>query len=107
MTAAEQWATLMGAGGDPALARRVRLRTPHDTPHRVRLWRVDTAHGNPARAWTGGDWPTDAQWRQLPTAGRLDEAEPSRLLAPGDDREIDLPNPGIAFVAVDAITDGT
>lgn len=89
------------AAGAPLLHRRVRLRVPSAQPHLVRLWRVDDTHGNPAARWSGGDWPTPAEWERLTTADHLGEAEPPRLLQPGADLTLDLPNPGIAFVSLE------
>ncbi|MEV6302019.1 xylan 1,4-beta-xylosidase [Actinoplanes sp. NPDC051861] len=88
------------AAGDPALARRVRLRVPLKTPGTVRVWRVDDDHGNPARDAPAGDWPTPAEWEVLQALDHLDESQPPHTLEPGEELILDLPNPGIAFVTI-------
>ncbi|GIM94870.1 GH39 family glycosyl hydrolase [Paractinoplanes toevensis] len=92
----------IGTGRPPAgeLDRRVHLDPGLTGPHTVRLWRVDTGHGNIAAHWTGGDWPTAEQWAVLKEADVLPEAEPSRRLEPGEEVVLDLPNPGIAFLEI-------
>jgi xylan 1,4-beta-xylosidase len=87
------------ATGAPDLARTVTVHLDLDTPHELRVWRVDTTHGNLAATWPAdADWPTPAQWDALQAADRLDEAQPPRLITPGTPITLDLPNPGIAFL---------
>lgn len=85
------------AAGNPDLLRTVVVRPELNRPHRMRVWRVDRAHGNVA-AQFGGEWPSPREWEKLKAADRLDEAAPSRRVAPGEDVTIELPNPGIAFL---------
>ena len=72
--------------------------------HTVRTWRVDATHGNLAAAWTGGDWPDDAQWAALKAADHLPESEPPRTLTtrpPGIlEFTLDLPMPGIVLLEI-------
>lgn len=94
------------ADGDPALRRLVEVRIPDLAPGRYRLrhFRIDEEHSNVRRVWQelgGPQWPTEADWRRLRAAARLEEAEPPRLLRvqrPGCRLEIDLPMPGVSFL---------
>jgi xylan 1,4-beta-xylosidase len=83
--------------GEPHLHRTVVLRPGLTTPHRLRMWRVDRTHGNIAARFDG-EWPSPAQWEALAEADRLDESEPPRRVAPGEDITLELPNPGIVFL---------
>ncbi|WP_034214316.1 GH39 family glycosyl hydrolase [Actinoplanes subtropicus] len=84
--------------GNAALARLIRFTPPLPTPHTLRLWRIDTDHGNPATHWHGADWPTPQEWTDLHAGDRLDEAQPPRRVTPGEELVLALPNPGIAFL---------
>ncbi|MCO8269686.1 xylan 1,4-beta-xylosidase [Actinoplanes sp. TRM 88003] len=85
------------ATGDPHLHRTVVLRPGLTAPHRLRMWRVDETHGNLA-AQFDGDWPTPAQWEELAEQDKLDESEPARRVAPGEDVTLEVPSPGIVFL---------
>ncbi|XVU20665.1 GH39 family glycosyl hydrolase [Actinoplanes sp. CA-054009] len=85
------------AGGDPDLARTIRLRPHLSTPHLLRVWRVDRTHGT---IDFDGEWPSPAQWTALHAADHLPEAAPPRRIAPGADVVVDLPNPGIALLTL-------
>ncbi|WP_250037684.1 GH39 family glycosyl hydrolase [Paractinoplanes maris] len=91
------------ATGDPHLTRSVVVRPALTVPHRLRMWRVDQRHGNPR---FDGDWPTAAQWAALRAADHLDESEPARQVAAGEDVTLELPNPGIAFLELTPSTTG-
>lgn len=91
--------------GSADLARTVTVHADLDGPHELRLWRVDATHGNLAATWPAdADWPSDPEWAALQAADRLDEAEPPRRLAPGEPIVLDLPNPGIAFLELRALS---
>ena len=79
-----------------SLSRVVRLRADLPVPHTLRLWRVDATHGS--LAWPGADWPAPAEWDALAAADHLGEAAEPRVVAPGAEIVLDLPNPGIAFL---------
>jgi xylan 1,4-beta-xylosidase len=90
-------------GGDPDLDRHVTVRfTGLPGPATLHTWRVDAAHGNLTARWAelggGADWPDGAQWRALAEADRLDEVEPPRRVAEGEDLTLELPNPGIVLL---------
>ena len=96
------------AAGSPLLSRRVRIRVEGQDvkSYDAVLARVDEEHSNIASAWDGRtDWPSEAEWRTLREADRLDE-RPVGITASGDVL-LDLPMPGIARLRLAAPMAGT
>ena len=76
-------------GGDPLLARRIRLRVsvPPGTAYTVRHYRIDEGHSNVVTAWermrAGAAWPSREQWAELAEVNTLDELSPPGPAAAG------------------------
>lgn len=96
-------------GGDPRLARDVRLAVRGLPAGRanVRHFRVDATHSNVSATWAdlgSGDWPNKAGWLRLREADRLEELEMPRSVAIRRgghlELEFELPMPGISLVEV-------
>ncbi len=100
------------AGGSAALARDVVVEVgglAAGASYTLTHERVDENHSNVASVWRrlredGQDWPTEAQWKQLREADRLEELEPSRVVeadASGGVRiETNLPMPAMSRVTL-------
>jgi xylan 1,4-beta-xylosidase len=88
------------AGGDPALARTVRLRIDglDAVAYQARLARIDESNSNIARHVAPDvDWPTREQWEALRRHDRLDErpVDDLELRRGTAELELSLPNPGV------------
>ena len=96
-------------GGDPLLARRIRLRVsvPPGTAYTVRHYRIDEGHSNVVAAWermrAGAAWPSREQWAELAEVNTLDELSPPGPPAAGGgdghlEFSFDLPMPGVSYL---------
>lgn len=100
------------AAGAPTLDREVTVEVAGLTAgstYRLRHERVDEDHSNIASVWRrirdeGQAWPTDAQWRRLRDADRLELLDPETTVVAGEDGTLsvrfDLPMPSMSRLSL-------